>query len=416
MKLSRRKFVKAGIIAAACAPLLPVRRALAQAGTVDAQLQSSSIVEQLGYYNESTFGPYLNSRFRVYLSPSNTRALELINVSNYPTSLSQLSAMPSLSGDECFSLLFQIPSGKPFTQDTYLIKHDALGTFYMFVVPVGAHNKKSPDYYEAVIYRHQQYSVGKEPTLIVNAPRSGAGAVGKVQTGQNPQLIYGGGALVMQADRSNNSQDAKPDEKVETDVYRFRQVETLAPALSEQTNVAPPPKKTVYPLTLAQSPTINGLRLGMTPEQVLALFPGSKTDKDVQRDLNSPPSRFGVSSFMIKPAKYSTKTKFDRVTQIIFTLFDGRVSTIYVGYDSPVWEHVDEFVTDFSKGRNLPAADEWEAYVGMDTQLKTLNCKEFEVSLFAGGKNVQINYAQVRDLLALQKYKERRAKAKAEAE
>ncbi|HKC63972.1 MAG TPA: hypothetical protein VKB86_10060 [Pyrinomonadaceae bacterium] len=414
MKLSRRKFVKAGIIAAACAPLLPVRRALAQeAGTNDVQEQSSSIVQQLGYYNESSFEPYLNTRFRVYLSPSNTRSLELTNVSNYPTSLSQLSSLSASPNDDCFSLLFQIPPGKPFTQDTYLIKHDALGTFYMFVVPIGAHSKQHPDYYEAIIYRHQQDFVGQEPTLIVNAPRDGA--VGKAQTGQSQQLIYGGGALVMQpSNSSSNSQDAKPDEKVESDVYRFRQAEIAPPAPAEQTNVAPPPKKKVFPMTLAQSPAINGLRLGMTPSEVLALFPGSKQDEEVRRELSRPPTRFGVSSFIIRPQKYSTKTKFDRITQIIFTLFDGRVSTLYVGYDSPVFEHVDEFVTDFNKGRKLPAADDWEAYVGLDTQLKTLDCREFEINLFAGGKNVQINYAQVRDLVALQKYKERRVRMKAE--
>ena|SRR5947209_8303476 len=415
MKLSRRKFVKAGIIATACAPLLRVKSAFAQSLTGDDQSQSSSILQQLSYYNESSFEPYLNTRFRVYLSPSNTRGLELVNVSNYPTSLSQLSSLSASPGDECFSLLFQIPPGKPFTQDTYLIKHDALGTFYMFVVPVGAHNIKSPDYYEAIIYRHQQYFAGGDPTLIVNAPRNDTG--GKVQPAQNQQLILGGGAMIMQPGNSSNSQDAKPSEKEESDVYRFRQVETLAPALSEQTNVPPPPpKKKVFPMTLAQSPMINGLKLGMTPEQVLALFPGSQRDEEVRRDLSRPPTRFGVSGFLIRPQKYSTKTKFDRITQIVFTLFDGRVSTLYVGYDSPVWEHVDEFVTDFSQGRKLPAADEWEAYVGLDTQLKTLNCKDFEISLFAGCQNVQINYAQVRDLVALQKYKERRAKSKGKDE
>ena len=409
MKLSRRKFVKAGILAAACAPLLPVKRALAQTETADVQEQSSSIVQQLSYYNESSFEPYLNTRFRAYLSPSNTRALELINISDCPTSLSGPS---STSGDECFSLLFQIPPGKPFTQDTYLIKHDALGTFYMFVVPVSGHSKQRPDFYEAIIYRHQQTSAGGDPTLIVNAPRNGSGS-GNAQTGQSQQLIYGGGALAMQPDSasvsvSSNNQDAKQDEKQESDVYRFRQVETLAPTSTEQTNTVAPPKKKVFPMALAQSPAINGLKLGMTTEQVLALFPGSQRDEEVRRELAQPPSRFGVSSFVIKPAKYSTKTKFDRVTQIILTLFDGRVSTLCVNYDSPVWEHVDEFVTEFSKERKLPAADEWEPYVGMDTQLKTLDCKEFEISLFAGGQNLNINYAQVRDLLALKKYKERR--------
>nr|MBA2732462.1 hypothetical protein [Acidobacteriota bacterium] len=166
-------------------------------------------------------------------------------------------------------------------------------------------------------------------------------------------------------------------------------------------------------LTMSQAPVIiSGLKLGMTTEQVLALFPGSKDDKEVRSSLSRPASKFGESSLIINPGKYSSKSKFDRISQIIFTLLDGRVSTLYIGYDAPVWEHVDEFVTKFSEERSLPGGDSWEAYVGVDTQLKTLKGKDFEISLFAGGQNVEINYVQTKDLTAQQKLKERRAAAK----
>jgi hypothetical protein len=47
----------------------------------------------------------------------------------------------------------------------------------------------------------------------------------------------------------------------------------------------------------------------------------------------------------------------------------------------------------------------------MDTQLKTLKCREFEISIFAGGKNVHnINYVKMDDLLAQQKLNERKIK------
>lgn len=415
MKLSRRKFVKAGIIAAACAPLLTWKRGLAQGS---ANQSSSASLNQLSYYTEAAFKPYVNTSFRVYLSPSETRSLELIKVSDYDTSSQQSSLLYS---SQCFSLLFTIPPGQSFTQDTYLIEHDALGAFYLFIVPISPQNKQSQDFYEAVIYRREMYwtdsvsKMTKKKPLAANTTQSITTSPSVITSPsvttpptQPKQSVFDVAPLLILP----GNQDGKPDAKEESDVYRFRPAATASIALAEQANVTPPPKKTVFPMTLSQSPVINGLKLGMTPEQVLTLFPGSKTDAEVQRELSRPPSRFGVSGFTIKPAKYSSKSKFDRVTQILFTLFDGRVSTLYVGYDSPVWEHVDEYVTEFSKGRNLPAADEWEAYVGMDTELKTLNCKEFEIRLFAGGHNVQINYTQVRDLIALQKYEERRAKSK----
>jgi hypothetical protein len=400
VSISRRKFVKAGIVATLCAPLVSLKSALAgTALTSQPSTDSSNVsLEQLGYYNEATFAPYVNTRFRVYLGPSNIRSLKLTEVTDYLPSLSQQAGEAASTGSECFSLLFTIPAGKPFTQDTYLIEHPALGTFYMFVVPIGAHSRTSSDYYEAVIYRRQQFAGGQETINVTGAKP----ATPTAQPAQNQQPVTLGAPLIILPGK----QDV--DTRDERDIYRFRPPKEEQPTAAEKAKAERAKKKEIYPLTLAQSPAINGLRLGMTQEQVLALFPGSKSDKDVRLELDRPPSRFGVSGFTVRPERYSTHSKFEGISQIVFTLFDGRVSTLYVGYDGPLWGHVDEFVSEFSGRLHLPAADGWEAYVGMDDQLKTLKCKELEISLFAGGKNLAINYAQMRDLVALQKYKERR--------
>src|SRR6266849_7627317 len=71
-----------------------------------------------------------------------------------------------------------------------------------------------------------------------------------------------------------------------------------------QTNSTGPQEKTPCTLTLTGAPDINGLRLGMTPAEVLALFPGSKEDAEVRSSLSRPPSQFGVSGFLIRVAKY----------------------------------------------------------------------------------------------------------------
>lgn len=168
-------------------------------------------------------------------------------------------------------------------------------------------------------------------------------------------------------------------------------------------------------LVMDQAPVINGLRLRMTPEQVLALFPGSSEDAGVRSALARPPSPFGVTGLLIRPDKFGSKEKFVGVNQITFDLLDGRVSSINVGYNGPEFSHVDKFVAKFTEGTNLPAADAWQAYVGLDTQMKTLKCTDFETQIFAGGEGGNLNYVLVRDLVAEKALKERRAKAKEKA-
>lgn len=185
-----------------------------------------------------------------------------------------------------------------------------------------------------------------------------------------------------------------------------------ASVVSGQTTDADAPAKPNCTLRMAQAPGIGGLKLGMTVEQMLALFPGSRDDNDVRTTLSRPANAFGVTNFIIRPEKYSTKAKFARISQINIAFLDGRLSNFYAGYNGPEWKHVDEFVKSFSQGTNLPAPDAWEAFVGMDNQLKTLRCREFEISIFAGGQGGNVNYVKMQDTPAMQKLKERRVKAR----
>ncbi|HWT01925.1 MAG TPA: hypothetical protein VN256_16880 [Pyrinomonadaceae bacterium] len=178
-----------------------------------------------------------------------------------------------------------------------------------------------------------------------------------------------------------------------------------------QTDYASAHAQAACTLTLAQSPDVSGLRLGMKPDEVLALFPGSRADKEVRTDMLTPASRLGVSTLTIKPGRYASKAKFPRVSAITLMLLDGRVITVNVSYDGPRYGHVDEFLGKFIEGKKLPAVHAWEAYVGMDAQLKSLNCRGFEIKVFAGGKNVRdINYVELTDVAARKRIRDRRAK------
>jgi hypothetical protein len=399
MSLSRRKFMKAGVLAAAFGAALPLKSALAQNsqpgragisnGGLQPPLSDKTGLEQLNYYTESSFAPYLNTQFRIYLSPSSTRALRLIEVSDYMDTLPKSAMRGNSSKTECFSLLMTIPPGKSFEQDTYLIEHDALGTFYMFMVPVGEKGKRGVDYYEAIIYRHPDLPKGYEASAF------------------NGKEIVQGQARNADALVMGSSSGGR---KSEQDVFYFRPNE-IASVPIPPVDPGAAGRRAAARMTVAQTPDIGGLKLGMTVEQALALFPGSKNDESVRASLSRPISPLGVQTLKINPEKYAV-SRFGGVSQIIFTFLDGRLATLYVGYASPAWGHVDEFVTKFSGETKLPGADSWDGYAGMENQLKTLKGSDFEISIFTGAGGLKTNYVQLSNTTARQTLQARRAAAR----
>jgi hypothetical protein len=169
--------------------------------------------------------------------------------------------------------------------------------------------------------------------------------------------------------------------------------------------------KTICGLTREGAPDLKGLKLGMTSQQVLAVFPGSDQDVELKVNLARPASPFGVSNFVIRPDKYQSKETFAGISQITFTLLDGRVSSFSASYSGPEWPHVDKFVAKVVKGTNLPPVDAWDEYTGMETQLKILKCTDFEIRVFAGGPGGSLNYVLFGDLAAAKELKDRKEKA-----
>jgi hypothetical protein len=173
------------------------------------------------------------------------------------------------------------------------------------------------------------------------------------------------------------------------------------------------PNKAICTLPVTQAPNVGGVKLRMSLDEMLALFPGSREDPDVRTALSTPPSQFGVTSFLIHPDRYGSAAKFAGIREITFSLLDGRVSTFNLGYYPLELKHVDEFVTKVAQDFNLPATDAWEPYVGLDNQLKLLKCDGFEISAFS---NAQVNYVLTKDKIAEQELKNRKAKAREKAE
>lgn len=189
---------------------------------------------------------------------------------------------------------------------------------------------------------------------------------------------------------------------------------TSEPQPNAQVSSTASQEKQPCTLKFAGAPVVSGLRLGMTADELLALFPGSKDDTEITASVRGVTS-FGTATVVIRPDRYQSKEKFPGISQITVRLADGRVYEFTVNYNGPAYSHVDKFVAKFVEGTALPPTDQWDVYVGMDNQMKTLTCAEFEVRAFAGGQDGNLNYVVVKDLVADQKLKDRRAKARAQA-
>ena len=159
MRIPRRTFIKAGIIAAACAGVpLTLGPASAQDQStgdkrggyfpIPAEVQE----DPTSYYTMATFMPYLKSGFQIQMGRL-WKHMKLIEVKNL---CPKTDNAPANNLNECFSLTFIAARGQKIEQKAYTVRHAALGKFTLFLVPVDRRTRTSPEYYEAVINRRTQ--------------------------------------------------------------------------------------------------------------------------------------------------------------------------------------------------------------------------------------------------------------------
>ena len=161
MNIPRRKFIQAGIIAAACAGV-PLTL-----GPTSAQIQQDGGGQRGGYfpippevqddptnyYTMATFAPYVKTGFMILIGRA-WRGMMLTEVKDL---CPQKAAQPVNNLDECFALTFRAARGQKIEQKIYSIRHPALGKFSLFLVPVGRRTRtSSAEFYEAIINRRTQ--------------------------------------------------------------------------------------------------------------------------------------------------------------------------------------------------------------------------------------------------------------------
>lgn len=94
----------------------------------------------------STFSDYINDSFEINTGES-TVTFELIEA-DLITPTPKGPGVPEVIRDDPFSLLFRGPVDQPVSQRLYSFKHEKLGEFEMFAVPVGIDEKGR--YYESL--------------------------------------------------------------------------------------------------------------------------------------------------------------------------------------------------------------------------------------------------------------------------
>jgi hypothetical protein len=114
-------------------------------------------------------------------------------------------------------------------------------------------------------------------------------------------------------------------------------------------------------LTRAQAPEIRGIRLGMTAEQIVALFPedGNRLRISEAVKQSKKAQNYGVARFDLQPERETPNPRFAGVNFITIELLDERVTGFHVGYIGPEWNSVDQFVAKLSETLRLPGVS-WE--------------------------------------------------------
>ena len=153
MSISRRGFFKSAFMSAVAVGILSN-----SAGSVFGQkselkdskgyfqIPPQALGERLFHFTQTTFESYLRSDFRVTVGPYKVVNLTLVKVEDMRPKVRK--GVPRTEG-ECFALLFEASAELSDLQQTYVLQHEALGNFSLFLVNASQPGKTI--YYQAII-------------------------------------------------------------------------------------------------------------------------------------------------------------------------------------------------------------------------------------------------------------------------
>jgi hypothetical protein len=104
--------------------------------------------DPLYHLRQASYTPFLNTTFRLQ-HPHGPVSAELVEITNLVPRRHHKKKVAD--GEECFALLFEETTGEAVTQGSYTLQHPRMGTFQLFLVPVGRGAKGH--YLEAIVNR-----------------------------------------------------------------------------------------------------------------------------------------------------------------------------------------------------------------------------------------------------------------------
>jgi hypothetical protein len=159
---------------------------------------------------------------------------------------------------------------------------------------------------------------------------------------------------------------------------------------------APPPAPPKCNLTPAQAPIIRGIRLGMSTDDLLALFPRSREQSDTIKALSNAEAKYGVVSLYFGLDKYpENKAMFsNNINYYQITLFDDRVASFVANYNfktqenrSHDWKYM-TWIPKLSETYNLPKPEDWSGVGGNGV---SITCQGFRMLVDASGNSASIS-------------------------
>jgi len=174
----------------------------------------------------------------------------------------------------------------------------------------------------------------------------------------------------------------------------------MTPAYARVTGQQPAPSRCT--LTPANAPAIRGLRLGMTFDQLLSLFPNSGKRREMKASLDRAKTSTSDDIFYLafEPATDASGNQFDGVDSVSVGVHKGRVIDFNVVYVGTTWRSTDEWVTKLAESLGLPGRQVWVTGAH-EHPSKTLKCTgiEIEAATQGGGGSIRVrDMDQVREI------------------
>ena len=153
------------------------------------------------------------------------------------------------------------------------------------------------------------------------------------------------------------------------------------------------PGQTRCTITEANAPTVRGLKLGMSAQQLLDLFPGITKKREMKGVIEQAKSATSPEPVVLgfDPAVDGDAKHFAGVESVSAELYKAKVVDLSVQYGGATWPNVDDWIGKLSETFKLPAAREWTPGTG-ETPSKVLRCDAIviEASIQGGSASIRI--------------------------